>query len=101
MIGLGRSQAPWVARWLAGPLGVATVSAEYLREHPKHDVYRGYVGRVLDEVVREARTREDAETCARAMQLGWILADRESAAGQLDELVVGLQSLKPVGTARQ
>jgi hypothetical protein len=76
---------------------VATLSAEYLRENPRDDVHRGYVRRVLEEVVREARTREDAETCATAMQLGWILADREFSPSQLDELVVGLQSLKPVG----
>jgi len=78
-------------------LRVATLSAEYLREHPRDDVHRRYVRRVLEEVVREARTREDAEICATAMQLGWILADRESSPGQLDELIVGLQNLRPVG----
>ncbi|UCG86046.1 MAG: hypothetical protein JSW71_19405 [Gemmatimonadota bacterium] len=97
MTGRDRSQIQGIAGWLAGPLRVATRSAEYLREHPKHEVYRGYVQRVLDEVVREARTREDAETCARAMQLGWILADGVSSPGQLDQLIVGLQHLKPVG----
>ena len=98
MRGRDRSRVRRVSGWLTGPLRVATMSAEYLQEHPNDHVYRGYVLRVLHEVVREARTREDAETCARAMQLGWILADRDPSPGQLEEVVVGLRDLEPVGS---
>jgi len=97
MIGRNRTNSHQVVGWLAGPVQVAAHSAAYLKQHPRDEVSLEYVRRVLAEIVSEARVREDAETCSRAIQLRWIIDDEKSGGQQMNDVVDGLQDLKPTG----
>ena len=65
------------------------------KHEPTSRCLAGPLRHVLQEVAHDARTREDAEIYATAVQLGRLIADRKSTAGQIEQVAVGLRALIP------
>lgn len=82
-----------VPQWLAGPVQMAAGTVMYLCENPDDVVSREYVLRVLAELESDARSREDAETCAMALRLMWTVEDRHATVWDLCDVAVELRNL--------
>ena len=87
------TQTRGVPAWLSGPVEVAASTAQYLCDRPDDQMCRRFVQRVLLEVERDAREREDAETCATAVQLRWVVEDDEASREDFHHMSVELQNL--------